>query len=123
AAWDRYRRAEGLCRRAGRRPGGRCRDRPAAAASAADRVSAPTSWTLADGRDLLFFALPGHTPAPVPDRRPLSPRDPEPSQLRFDRTTGQWVIIAAQRQDRTYHPPAEACPLCPGPSGLTSEVP
>ncbi|MDQ2627168.1 MAG: galactose-1-phosphate uridylyltransferase [Actinomycetota bacterium] len=83
----------------------------------------PTGWTLADGRDLLFFTLPGHTPAPVPDRRPLPPRDPEPTQLRFDRTTGQWVIIAAQRQDRTYHPPAEACPLCPGPNGLTSEVP
>ncbi|MGB3473289.1 MAG: galactose-1-phosphate uridylyltransferase [Mycobacterium sp.] len=86
-------------------------------------MSAPIRWTLADGRDLLFFALPGHTPAPVTDRRPLSPRDPEPSQLRFDRTTGQWVIIAAQRQDRTYKPPAEACPLCPGPSGETSEVP
>lgn len=86
-------------------------------------MSAPIRWTLADGRDLLFFALPGRTPVPVPDRRPLSPRDPEPSQLRFDRTTGQWVIIAAQRQDRTYKPPAEACPLCPGPSGETSEVP
>lgn len=86
-------------------------------------MSAPLRWTLADGRDLLFFALPGRTPAPVPDRRPLSPRDPEPSQLRYDRTTGQWVIIAAQRQDRTYKPPTEACPLCPGPSGATSEVP
>lgn len=86
-------------------------------------MSAPTSWTLADGRDMLFFALPGRTPAPVPDRRPLPPRDPAPSQLRLDRTTGQWVIIAAQRQDRTYKPPAEACPLCPGPSGETSEVP
>lgn len=86
-------------------------------------MSTPTSWTLADGRDMLFFALPGHTPSPVPDRRPMPPRDPAPSQLRFDRTTGQWVIIAAQRQDRTYHPPADACPLCPGPTGLTSEVP
>lgn len=86
-------------------------------------MSHPTRWTLADGRDLLFFSLPGHTPAPVPDRRPLPPRDSQPSDLRFDRTTGQWVIIAAQRQDRTYHPPAEACPLCPGPTGLTSEVP
>lgn len=86
-------------------------------------MSAPLRWTLADGRDLLFFALPGRAPAPVPDRRPLSPRDPEPSQLRYDRTTGQWVIIAAQRQDRTYKPPTEACPLCPGPSGATSEVP
>lgn len=86
-------------------------------------MTAPTRWTLADGRDLLFFALPGHAPAPVADRRPLPPRDPEPSQLRFDQATGQWVIIAAARQDRTYKPPAEACPLCPGPSGLTSEVP
>lgn len=86
-------------------------------------MSAPTSWTLADGREMLFFALPGHTPSPMRDRRPLPPRDLDPSQLRFDRTTGQWVIIAAQRQDRTYHPPADACPLCPGPNGLASEVP
>ncbi len=83
----------------------------------------PTRCPLADGRELLFFTLPGHTPAPVPDRRQLPPRDPEPSQLRFDRTTGQWVIIAAQRQDRTYKPPADQCPLCPGPTGLTSEIP
>jgi UDPglucose--hexose-1-phosphate uridylyltransferase len=80
-------------------------------------------WTLADGRELLLFALPGHTPAPVPDRRPLPERGIAQSQLRFDRQTGQWVIIAALRQDRTYKPPPEACPLCPGPSGLTSEIP
>jgi UDPglucose--hexose-1-phosphate uridylyltransferase len=88
-----------------------------------DVVESPTRAKLADGRDLLFFALPGHRPAPVPDRRPLPPRDPDQSQLRFDRTTGQWVIIAARRQDRTYKPPADQCPLCPGPTGLTSEVP
>ncbi|MEB3049343.1 galactose-1-phosphate uridylyltransferase [Mycolicibacter sp. MYC123] len=86
-------------------------------------MSGPSRWTLADGRELLFFSLPGRAPAPVADVRPLPPRDPEPSELRFDRATGQWVIIAAQRQDRTYKPPAEACPLCPGPTGLTSEVP
>ncbi|TDH48312.1 galactose-1-phosphate uridylyltransferase [Mycobacterium eburneum] len=86
-------------------------------------MTAPTRWTLADGRDLLFFALPGRTPAPVADRRPLPARPADPTQLRFDRATGQWVIIAAGRQDRTYKPPAEACPLCPGPTGLTSEVP
>jgi UDPglucose--hexose-1-phosphate uridylyltransferase len=43
--------------------------------------------------------------------------------LRFDQTTGQWVIIAARRQDRTYKPPPDQCPLCPGATGLTSEVP
>jgi UDPglucose--hexose-1-phosphate uridylyltransferase len=84
---------------------------------------APTRWTLADGRDLLFFALPGHTPSPVPDRRPLPPRDSQLPELRLDRQTGQWVIIAAQRQDRTYKPAPDQCPLCPRPDGLTSEIP
>jgi UDPglucose--hexose-1-phosphate uridylyltransferase len=88
-----------------------------------DIVTAPTRAKLADGRDLLFFSLPGHTPTPVADRRPLPERNPGQSQLRFDRTTGQWVIIAALRQDRTYKPPPDQCPLCPGPTGLTSEVP
>jgi UDPglucose--hexose-1-phosphate uridylyltransferase len=83
----------------------------------------PMRWPLADGRDLLFFTLPGHTPAPVQDRRPLPARGDQRSELRFDRQTGQWVIIAALRQDRTYKPPPEACPLCPGPTGLTSEIP
>jgi UDPglucose--hexose-1-phosphate uridylyltransferase len=88
-----------------------------------DVVTAPTRATLADGRDILFFALPGHRPAPVPDLRPLPGRDPDQSQLRYDRSTGQWVIVAALRQDRTYKPPADQCPLCPGPTGSTSEVP
>ncbi|WP_343708831.1 galactose-1-phosphate uridylyltransferase [Mycobacterium sp.] len=82
-----------------------------------------TRTTLADGRELLFFALPGRTPAPVVDRRPLPPFEPGQSQLRFDQATGQWVIIAARRQDRTYKPPPDQCPLCPGPTGSTSEVP
>jgi UDPglucose--hexose-1-phosphate uridylyltransferase len=86
-------------------------------------VTEPTRAKLADGREVLFFALPGHTPTPVDDRRPLPQRDPDQSQLRFDRSTGQWVIIAALRQDRTYKPPPDQCPLCPGPTGLTSEVP
>jgi UDPglucose--hexose-1-phosphate uridylyltransferase len=80
-------------------------------------------WTLADGRELLFFTLPGHDPAPILDHRALPQRCAAQSELRFDHTTGQWVIIAALRQDRTYLPPADRCPLCPGPSGLTSEIP
>src|SRR3984893_19450236 len=88
-----------------------------------DMPTTPIRWTLADGRDLLFFALPGHTPAPVTDRRTLPAREHHQSQLRFDRQTGQWVTIAVHRQDRTYKPPADQCPLCPGPTGLISEVP
>ncbi|MCW2551430.1 MAG: galT [Mycobacterium sp.] len=83
----------------------------------------PLRWRLADGRDLLFFSLSGRTPAPVPDRRPLPQRGEQRSQLRFDRQTGQWVAIAALRQDRTYKPSADQCPLCPSASGDSSEVP
>jgi UDPglucose--hexose-1-phosphate uridylyltransferase len=78
---------------------------------------------LADGRDIWFFALAGHHPAPVPDRRALRPRTTDGSELRYDDATGQWVIIAALRQDRTFKPPVDQCPLCPGPTGLTSEIP
>jgi UDPglucose--hexose-1-phosphate uridylyltransferase len=88
-----------------------------------DVVHDPYAWPLADGRELLFFSLPGHQPSPVPDRRPLPARGDARSQVRFDRQTGQWVAIAALRQDRTYLPSADQCPLCPSPSGTTSEVP
>ncbi|MDT5240690.1 MAG: UDPglucose--hexose-phosphate uridylyltransferase, partial [Mycobacterium sp.] len=35
-------------------------------------AATPTRWPLADGRELLFFSLPGHIPAPTTDRRPLT---------------------------------------------------
>ena len=88
----------------------------------ADRLNEPTRWTLADGRELLFFALPGRTPTPVTDRRTL-PAFEHQSELRFDRQTGEWVTIAAHRQDRTYMPAPDSCPLCPDASGLGSEIP
>ena len=88
-----------------------------------DITTTPTSSTLADGREILFFALPGHIPSSVTDRRPLPARDAERPQLRFDEQTGQWVTIAALRRDRTYKPSPDDCPLCPGPTGLTSEIP
>ncbi len=84
---------------------------------------APLREALADGRELLFFSLPGHTPAPVPDRRTTAARTTAATRLRRDRQTGEWVIVAALRQDRTYHPAPDDCPLCPGPSGATSEIP
>jgi UDPglucose--hexose-1-phosphate uridylyltransferase len=83
----------------------------------------PVHWPLADGRELLFFSLPGRAPAPVTDRRVLGEREMDQSQLRFDRQTGQWVIVARLRQDRTHMPSSDRCPLCPGPTGLISEVP
>ncbi len=83
----------------------------------------PVRADLADGREILFFALPGHHPDPVPDVRPLPDRAGLASEVRFDRATGDWVAVAALRQDRTYKPPADQCPLCPSATGAVSEVP
>lgn len=84
----------------------------------------PVRSELADGREILFFSLPGNTARPVSDVRPLLPRPKAAqSEVRRDRQTGDWVAIAALRQDRTYKPPADQCPLCPSPEGDRSEVP
>jgi len=39
------------------------------------------------------------------------------SERRFDPTTGEWVTFATHRQERTFLPPADSCPLCPDPTG------
>ncbi len=35
------------------------------------------------------------------------------SERRYDPTADEWVTVATHRQDRTYQPPTERCPLCP----------
>ncbi|HPT84101.1 MAG: galactose-1-phosphate uridylyltransferase [Firmicutes bacterium] len=46
------------------------------------------------------------------------------SELRWNPQLRQWVIVAAHRQDRTYKPPADFCPLCPTlPGAFPTEVP
>src|SRR5918997_2983881 len=46
------------------------------------------------------------------------------NQPRWDPTLQEWVAYATHRQDRTFLPPAEYCPLCPTkPDGFPTEVP
>jgi len=46
------------------------------------------------------------------------------NQLRWDPNLREWVAYATHRQDRTFLPPAEYCPLCPTkPGGFPTEVP
>lgn len=46
------------------------------------------------------------------------------SELRWNPQLKQWVIVATQRQERTYKPPSEFCPLCPTLTGeFPTEVP
>lgn len=77
---------------------------------------------LADGRELIYF-----DETPHPDRVLTDPRELAPvvsgSQVRYDALLGEWVGIAGHRQSRTYHPPADACPLCPSSATNQSEIP
>ena len=46
------------------------------------------------------------------------------NQLRWDPTLREWVAYATHRQDRTFLPPPEYCPLCPTRTdGFPTEVP
>lgn len=46
------------------------------------------------------------------------------SELRYHPFLGQWVMTAAHRQDRTFLPPDDFCPLCPTLAGESpTEVP
>lgn len=85
-----------------------------------------TSTRLSDGRELIYFEDAGlprsRTAAAATDTRQLPPRE-APGELRFDALTGEWVAVAAHRQDRTHLPPADQCPLCPSTAGNPSEIP
>ncbi len=46
------------------------------------------------------------------------------SELRYHPFLGTWVITATHRQDRTFLPPADFCPLCPTErGGFPTEIP
>ncbi|MGK4582665.1 galactose-1-phosphate uridylyltransferase [Kitasatospora sp. HPMI-4] len=81
-----------------------------------------TTTKLADGRELIYFDADDAAPRGAPDLRPLDPVAPR-SEVRRDPVTGDHVTIAAHRQARTYHPPADECPLCPSRDGRLSEIP
>ncbi len=82
---------------------------------------------LADGREIIYFdESPGLGRAAVRDARDLGRVDDlagPVSALRWDPLAGEWVVIAEQRQDRTFLPPADACPLDPSAPGRPTEIP
>src|SRR5215469_917287 len=95
-----------------------------------------SSGRLADGREIIYFdESPGLGRASVPDQRPLTRvpavtvppgaagQDLAPAGLRWDALAGEWVIVAAQRQDRTFLPPPGECPLDPSSPGRLTEIP
>ena len=87
-----------------------------------------TSARLADGREIIYFDdseqyVSGDGRRDAVDTRPLPPAGGG-SELRYDVLTGEWVAIASHRNDRTFLPPKDECPLCPTGRGVVpSEVP
>jgi UDPglucose--hexose-1-phosphate uridylyltransferase len=79
---------------------------------------------LADGREIFYFddadtALDGERAI---DARELDPR-PETATMRQDVLTGEWISIAAARQNRVFLPSADADPLAPQTPSNPSEIP
>lgn len=81
-----------------------------------------TESRLADGRQIIWYDADGTHRVPSVDRRPLEPSIVM-SQMRRDPLTGEWIAVSAARQNRTYMPPADECPLCPSRDGRMSEIP
>jgi len=81
-----------------------------------------TSTRLADGRELIYYDLRDDNVRDAVDRRPLE-RTVTTSEIRRDPLLGDAIAVASHRQGRTYHPPADECPLCPSQGERLSEIP
>ena len=79
---------------------------------------------LADGRELIYFDDPGTALGAERgiDARTLDPRG-ETATMRRDVLTGDWISVAAGRQNRAFLPPAELDPLAPQTPANPSEIP
>ena len=93
-----------------------------------------TATKLADGRDFFYFDdsepyVNGEKTRRLDDPRPLQDRfapvkDEDGNEkpvtgptMRLDPLTGEWVVIATHRMNRTFLPPADANPLAPARPG------
>jgi UDPglucose--hexose-1-phosphate uridylyltransferase len=81
-----------------------------------------TAIRLSDGRELIYFDERAGENRDYPDTRHLPP-PPETAQLRLDPLVDEWVAVNAHRQQRTYLPPSDKCPLCPSTPDFASEIP
>lgn len=76
-----------------------------------------------DGRYLLYYSF--DRPPPSPRLRRGGPaRGAGSLELRWNPLVEEWVIVATERQERTFLPPARFCPFCPTrDASLATEVP
>jgi UDPglucose--hexose-1-phosphate uridylyltransferase len=81
-----------------------------------------TSALLADGREIIYFDESDAAVHTLIDRRDLPPFRLRPT-VRYDTVLDEWVGLADFRQDRTYLPPDDQCPLCPSTAARLTEIP
>ncbi|MGH3771634.1 MAG: galactose-1-phosphate uridylyltransferase [Pseudonocardiaceae bacterium] len=86
-----------------------------------------TRTQLADGRALTYYDdrepyASGAATRALHDPRHLPPCRTQPT-MRLDALTGEWVILAPHRMDRTHLPRAGSCPLCPSRGSAVTEIP
>ncbi len=79
---------------------------------------------LADGRELIYYDDPGSKlpPERASDARTMPPR-PATAEMRQDVLTGEWIAVAAARQNRAFLPPPHLDPLAPATAENPSEIP
>ena len=74
-----------------------------------------------DGRRLWLYGWQQHQGKPLSE---LPPAPPPAPHCRWHPLRSEWVVYAAHRQERTFKPPAEFCPLCPAsPDASPGEIP
>jgi UDPglucose--hexose-1-phosphate uridylyltransferase len=86
-----------------------------------------TRTRLSDGRALTYYDdsepyVSGAATRALHDSRDLLPCRVQPT-MRLDVLTGEWVVLAPHRMDRTHLPAAASCPLCPSRDGMLTEIP
>jgi UDPglucose--hexose-1-phosphate uridylyltransferase len=74
-----------------------------------------------DGRRLWLYGRAPHRGQALAE---LPPAPAPAPHCRWHPLRSEWVVYAAHRQDRTFKPPAEFCPLCPAvPGASPGEIP
>jgi UDPglucose--hexose-1-phosphate uridylyltransferase len=81
-----------------------------------------THARLADGREIIYFDESDNAGRALSDRRELPVFRVRPT-VRYDVVLDEWVGLADFRQDRTYLPPDDQCPLCPSTAVRATEIP
>ena len=64
-----------------------------------------------DNKELLLYGYQEHTENPSQE---LDVNDIPKPHMRWNPSRQEWVTYSAGRKERTFFPPKEYCPLCPG---------